>query len=453
MKPARSAAAAALRRQLVRVCLALATSATWAGTATAAPSQVRIVESEAGYRLLVNGEPFRVKGAGLEIGDRRALAAHGGNAFRTWRTDNGQESGRAVLDRARSNGLFVAMGIELGSERHGFDYDDAGAVARQLARVRAEVLRYKDHPALLMWVVGNELNLESWNPRVWNAVERIAATIHSIDPHHPVMTTLAGFDAELIGLLKARAPSLDLLGLQLYGEIAQLPQKLEASGWTGPYLVTEWGPTGHWESPNTHWGAPLEDDSSRKAELLVERYRSYIDADQRQCLGSFVFLWGQKQERTPTWYGLFLASGESTAGVDAMHYVWSGAWPGNRSPSITPIELQTRRAADSVVVAARQHLHARVTARDPDQDALEYRWSVLEESRAKTVGGDREALPRRVRLRFEQEADGSVRFKAPTKAGAYRLFVTVHDGRGHAAYANFPFLVERSAGEPDSQRH
>lgn len=442
----------------MRILLALVaatTSACAAADATsprATPSQVRIVESESGYRLQVNGKPFRVKGAGLEIGNQEALVAHGGNAFRTWRTDNGRESGRTVLDRARSNGLLVAMGIELGTERHGFDYDDAGAVARQLARVRSEVLRYKDHPALLMWVVGNELNLESKNPRVWNALDEIAAMIHELDPDHPVMTTLAGFDEKLIGLLKTRAPSLDLLGLQLYGDIAQLPEMLQASGWTGPYIVTEWGPTGHWESPKTRWGAPLEDDSTKKAELLVERYRRYIDADQRQCLGSFVFLWGQKQERTPTWYGLFLDSGEATPGVDAMQYAWTDVWPENRSPAISPMELQSRRAAQHVVVAAREPLSARVEARDPDRDALQYRWSVLEESRAKSVGGDREALPRRVRLRFDLEDDGSVRFKAPTKPGAYRLFVTVHDGKGHAAYANFPFLVERLALERGVER-
>ena len=71
--------------------------------------------------------------------------------------------------------------------------------------------------------------------------------------------------------IKARAPSLDLIGVQLYGDIEGMQGRLRDAGWTGAYVVTEWGPTGHWESPETAWGAPIEDDASRKAALLAER--------------------------------------------------------------------------------------------------------------------------------------------------------------------------------------
>ena len=406
------------------------------------PSKVRIVESDGGYRLLVNGSPFRVKGAGMDGGNQDALVAHGANSFRTWSTDGDPEGGRSMLDRALANGLFVALGIRMGVERNGFDYGDPKAVAAQFARIKSEVLQYKDHPALLMWVAGNELNLESHNPKVWNAVNQIAEMIHQVDPNHPVMTTLAGLNAGLIGDLKSRAPALDLIGIQLYGDIVKLPEYLRVSGWNGPYIVTEWGPTGHWEIAKTSWGAPIEDDSTKKADLYRERYQRYIAADERQCLGSYVFLWGNKQERTPTWYGLFLASGEETPAVDAMHYVWKGSWPENRSPAITPVRIDSRSADQSITVVADSFHDASVQAMDSDQDPLDFRWLVMEESGAKTIGGDREDVPRVIESSITNDGNGKIRFKAPSKAGAYRLFVYVHDGKGHAAHSNIPFRVE-----------
>lgn len=298
-------------------------------------AQVRIAQEADGYRLLVDGAPFVIKGAGLGNGSMETLAARGGNALRTWRVDPDPQRQRALLDRAQRNGLKVAVGIEFGNQRHGFDYDDAAAVKQQLQRVLAQVRQSAAHPAVLMWVVGNELNLDYTNPKVWNAVGEIAEAIHAIDPDHPVTTTLAGFDKQLIDQLKTRAPALDLIAVQLYGDIAALPQKLHESGWRGPYVVTEWGPTGHWESPTTRWGAPIEDDSTRKALLLEQRYRSYIASDTRQGLGSFVFLWGDKQERTPTWYGLFLPSGEATPSVDTLQLLWTGQWPASRAPAVS----------------------------------------------------------------------------------------------------------------------
>lgn len=406
------------------------------------PAQVRIVQQDGRYRLLVDGVPFHVKGAGLAGGSQEALAARGGNSFRTWSTGTDQEEVLAMLDRAQRNGLKVAMGIEVGNERHGFDYDDADAVAKQLARIRTEVQLYKDHPAVLMWVAGNELNLHYTNPKVWDAVGQIADMIHQVDPNHPVMTTLAGFDAKLIETLKTRAASLDLIGIQLYGDIGALPAKLRESRWTGPYIVTEWGPTGHWESPSTAWKAPIEDDASRKAALLQQRYEQVIDRDRTQGLGSYVFLWGDKQERTPTWYGLFLPGGESTPAVDAMQYVWTGRWPDNRAPSIRPVVLDNRIALDSIALRPGAAYEAQAEAQDSDGDTLRYRWKVLRESTATSIGGDREDVPPEVPVGLQGDDKGRVRFTAPQAPGAYRLFVEVHDGHGHAAYANVPFRVE-----------
>lgn len=422
------------------LCLALALAVP-AQAAGKGPAQVKIVQEHGAYRLLVDGQPFFIKGGGGS-GQLEALAARGGNAVRTWRVESDPARMRAFLDEAQRLGLKVAVGIEVGNERHGFDYDDAAAVAAQLQRIREQVTAWKDHPAVLMWVAGNELNLDYRNQKVWNAIGGIADMIHQVDPNHPVMTTLAGFDRGLIDQLKQRAASLDLIGIQLYGNLGELPDKLKDSDWTGPYVVTEWGPTGHWESPLTAWKAPIEDDATRKAGVLLERYQRYIAGEHRQGLGSFVFLWGQKQERTPTWYGLFLADGESTPSVDAMQFAWTGRWPENRAPSISPIRVDDVLAASSVTLAPGSTHRAHVRASDRDGDALDYAWTLRAESTATSIGGDPEHLPEEIPGAVRPAAQGEIELVAPELPGNYRLFVEVRDGKGHAAYANFPLRVE-----------
>jgi hypothetical protein len=414
------------------------------------PSRAEIRQEDGRYRLYVNGEPFFIRGAGLEFGDVGRLATHGGNSFRTWRIDNGQDTGREVLDRALRNGLYVTMGLEVARERpgegrgvFGFDYDDEAAVAAQLERLRAEVRQHAGHPAVIIWGIGNELNLGATNPRVWDAVNDISKMIHEIAPRHLTTTMLAGVSRELVDEIKARAPDLDLLSVQMYAGIADLPQQMAASGWDGPYMVTEWGATGHWEVPQTPWGAPVENTSSVKADLYLERYRTAIASDTTQLIGSYVFLWGQKQERTPTWYGLFLPTGEATEVVDVMHYLWNGVWPENRAPRLQSATLDGRTAYDGIYLEPGQAYPALVVATDPDGDGLTYLWGVREESRAATEGGDDEDEPRLIGGVIDRPTAAEITLTAPQQPGAYRLFVYVFDGRGSAGHANIPFHVGR----------
>ncbi|MGP8198204.1 MAG: hypothetical protein ACLQU4_01720 [Limisphaerales bacterium] len=412
------------------------------------PAKVELRQVDGRWQMYVNQRPFFIKGAGLEFGNQEQLAAAGGNSFRTWRTENGRE----VLNRALRNGLFVTMGLDVGRERNGFDYSDTKAVARQLAGIKAQVLKYKDHPALLMWDIGNELNLNSHNPKVWDAVNEISKMIHQVDPNHPTTTSLSGISKTLVDQIKSRAPDLDLLCVQSYADIINLPRELHESGWDGPYAVTEWGATGHWECAKTDWGAPIEDDGSVKAALYSKRYEIAIASDKRNCLGSYVFLWGQKQERTPTWYGMFLPSGESTETVDVMQYVWTGRWPEFRSPQLKGFWLDGKTAKQNVHLNAGQNYAAKVLAKSFDNAPLSYSWEIMRESAAQSIGGDFEAPPQRLPGLISKGADASAQLKAPANPGAYRLFVYAFDSRGKAAYANIPFYVDANISTIAIQR-
>ena len=402
---------------------------------------VEVVKRGDQYLLLRGGQPYEVKGAGLEFSDVAVFASHGGNSIRTWRTDNRQFTGLEVLDEAARNNVTVTLCIEIGRERHGFDYDDEQAVARQLEFARGEVLKYKDHPALLTWMIGNEPNLHFKNPKVFDAINDISRMIHELDPNHPTTTALADIDANLVDLIEQRAPDLDFISIQLYGKLFKLPQTLEQMNFDKPYMVTEWGAVGHWEVPKTSWGAPIEQNSSEKAATYLRGYDVAIASAQNQLLGSYVFLWGQKQERTPTWYGMFLEDGTETEAIDVMEYIWTGAWPENRAPGISGMLLDSTNAHQSVTLAAGEAYAAAVDAADPDGDMLRFEWEVMHESKTTKEGGDREEVPPTLPGLVVASGPGRAVLSAPEQPGAYRLFVYVYDGHGHAGHANIPFQV------------
>jgi hypothetical protein len=398
--------------------------------------KVEVRKIGATYQLLRNGQPYFIKGAGGS-GYMSRIAAYGGNSVRTWSTKDGQQ----VLDSAQKYGLTVLMGLPVVAERHGFNYNDPAAVKKQLEHVRAEVIKFKDHPALLAWGIGNELNLSYKNPKVWDAVNDIAKMIHKEDPNHPASTVLAGINKKEIDYIKANAPAIDVLSINTYGGLAALPEQVVAVGWKGPYMVTEWGPTGHWESLQTSWKAPIEETSSEKAAVYKSRYAFSVEKDRQKCLGSYVFLWGQKQERTPTWYGVFTEKGEESEVVDVMQYLWTGAYPENKAPHIYAFSLDDKKAVNSIQLKAGTKYKALVDAIDPDNDKLSYHYEILPEATNVGEGGDHEDRPESITLALEDLNKDQLNITAPVKNGAYRLFVYVNDGNNNVATANIPFYV------------
>ena len=117
----------------------------------AAPSVVRVEGTGEDRHLTVNGKPFVVKGAGGG-GSKQILASLGANSFRTWGSDKAREE----LDEGQRNGLMVTIGHWLHSTSY-FSYEDPAKNAEQTETILRRVRENKDHPALLMWAIGNEM--------------------------------------------------------------------------------------------------------------------------------------------------------------------------------------------------------------------------------------------------------------------------------------------------------
>ncbi|MES2458968.1 MAG: glycoside hydrolase family 2 TIM barrel-domain containing protein, partial [Armatimonadota bacterium] len=398
---------------------------------------VRVVSDTSGrWQMLRGGKPYFVNGAGgnqkLEL-----LKASGGNSIRTW----GVETAKNDLDAAHKLGLTATIGIWLGHKEHGFRYDDPKAVADQLAKAREAVIKYKDHPALLAWGLGNEMEGDGKDPNVWKAVEEIARMVKQVDPNHPTLTVIAELGADGIKAkqVKELCPSIDVLGVNSYGGAASLATRLKASGWTKPYMVTEFGPNGPWEVGKTSWGAPLEPTSTEKARDYMARYTASVSSQKGWCLGSYVFLWGDKVEGTPTWFGMFLpGTGERLGTVDTMMRVWVGSPSPRPVPEISAVISSAARK--EVAPGSRQTVTVSASGSGPLTTRYEIRREMGNHNNHEP--GQSASLSSTGIVPSASTPSTEQFFNTPTQTGAYRLFITVHDKNGGAATANIPFFVK-----------
>ena len=399
--------------------------------------KVEVKQVDGNWQLFRGGEPYYIKGAG-GLGYMEEVVERGGNSIRTWSVDDAQET----LDKAHELGLTVMMGLWVQHERHGYDYDNEAANKAQLEYFTRMVKKYKDHPALLMWSIGNEVDLFYSNTKVWNVVQEIAAMIHEVDPNHPTNTVTAGLDEKEVALIMENAPDIDIYAINTYGEVGIIRDKIRASGWTGPYIIAEWGPNGHWEVAKTKWSAPIEQTSREKADSYYERYNTHIYPDQEMCIGSYVFLWGQKQETTATWYGLFSNGGQSSEVLDVVEKSWKGVWPENRAPSMDSLSLDGQQKGEDIYLIAEEIYEANVVVSDDSEDKLKYVYKIYPESTNTKAGGDLEKEPPAMTgLIKKNDGKGNVSFRAPKEEGPYRLFIYVNDSEDRLAYANIPFFV------------
>lgn len=401
-------------------------------------TKVEVVTKNGAFQLLKDGKPYYIKGAGGTT-ELAKLKAYGGNSIRTWGISDETDE---ILDNALKHGLTVTFGIWMGQERQGFDYSNQQAIKSQLEEFRRVVRKYKDHPAILLWGVGNEMDLDYTNFDVWKYLEEICQMIHEEDPNHPTMAVTAGLDVAEIKLINKYTPSLDILGVNTYGDISYLPKAIKVYGWNKPYIVAEWGPYGWWEVEKTSWGASIEQTSSEKAETY-KKSMDAINSDKDNCLGSYVFLWGQKQEHTSTWFGLFTEDGDETEVMDVLISSWNNKPPDNFSPQIKNFKLNDKISRDNIQVSKSSEMTVKVDIVDKENDKLKYEWLIIPESNDKKTGGDAERAPKPVKGIFNKatQKKNNVVFNAPSKPGEYRIFLYVHDGNGNVATGNIAFKV------------
>lgn len=172
-----------------------------------------------GRQLLVGQEPFFIKGICYHPvpanqtkrsfdrieEDLQLMKAAGINTIRVYEPIVERE----VLDIIAKNEMYVILG---------FGYNQGGKFDILTGTFSDYVEMYKDHPAILLWELGNEYNYHpewfSGDIKNWyKAMNEAAKVIHSLDSNHPV-TTAHGELPDQLAL--EMGSEIDVWGMNVY---------------------------------------------------------------------------------------------------------------------------------------------------------------------------------------------------------------------------------------------
>ena len=289
---------------------------------------------QSGYKILIDGKPFPIRGvcySPVPIGkdyeynfwgdsakpwlaDGRMIRAMGGNTVRFYRLGKNPGEVKKVFDDLYyHDGLHFLAGHYLGFwSWPSPNYADSEFRERVRGEVLEMVRLYKDHPGVLMWVLGNEnnysfdLNIQRWSsdeidkledPEAqrrakakiyFSFVNDLAKEIKKIDSKHLVAMGVG--EVASLDLAKPVCPDIDALAMIAYrgpgfGNLfRQVKQKFDI-----PVVMTEWGCDGF----NASTQEPDEIDQADFLKLQWQDIERNMSSKKGvgNCLGGTLFEW------------------------------------------------------------------------------------------------------------------------------------------------------------------
>jgi cellulose synthase (UDP-forming) len=401
------------------------------------------------FELIVDGKPFYIKGVAYNtahdwrdgnlpltrrqvLKDFDLIKAMGANSIRRY------EPGiydRNILNLADEKKLKVLYGFWFDPE---VDYfEDTIQVNVYIKKVLQTVEKYKDHPSILAWSVGNE----SWGllkhhyckpylvklrQEYIKLIEYVAERIHQIDPTHPVITSCEHDEYQLPGELAAfskNAPSIDIMGINSYyteqlSRLQSIAYKFDSAR---PYLVSEFGPRGYWNPNYTRYNKQkilIEDTDIEKGELLASEWKDYVASNKGYNIGGFAFCWRDRMEGTNTWYGITDFKGR----LKPSYYALKGALSnnGNRYYALNSVEISGNENEE----LGRKEAFFNAEIENENTD-LKLEWYLFKDDYLEKIEN------------IETANDGHTAIiKYPQEPGNYRLYLYASDRLGNVYTAS-----------------
>ena len=405
-------------------------------------AQTTIKQINGKWTFLIEGKSFEVKGATFGYDkDVNNYEKHfqelnnlGVNTIRTWGTG---EHTRKLLDVAHKYNIKVMLGIWM---RHGkpgmeaddsFDYvNDSIGKETMYKNTLSIVEKYKNHPAILTWGVGNEvyLNMATDKEKIAYSklLERICFQIKKIDENHPV-TSVEAWTFGVDWWLKY-VPSIDIFGINTYGAGANiLPQELAKKGVKKPYVITEFGVRGEWEIKKDKNGVIPEPTDQEKYDAIVKGYSEWIKP-KPNCLGVYVFHYANDNRHVAPWLLTHFKS-MTRPQYWAIREAYTGKKPINNVPIIKSFQLLENNIKSETWVAVK------LDAIDIENEALTISFYYNQRT------GSRKRKDQLVKLQSRGNLSEGIEIKLPKENGGIRVYAVVSDTYNNAGIATTSISV------------
>ena len=304
------------------------------------------------FSLLEDGKPFYIKGIVYNPGhnwrdgyypltrkqlesDFKIIKEMGCNTIRRYHPSVYDKN---ILTIAKEYNLKVLYGFWFDPQVD--YYKDTARAEKYIAMVTEKVEQYKDDPAILAWCLGNQTSdllgnyfsqpyLDVVRNAYMNMTEKMARAIHAIDSQRAVTTTFeyaTDLPATLLSY-KSYVPSVDIVGINTYfrQQVSNLDSIMHTTDSTRPYLVTEFGPAGYWNSNYT----VLDDNnllkelsSQAKAAMYASEWKEDIAPHKGYNTGGIAYCWKDRFEGSATWWGVTDFKGRRKSSYYALQDVW-----------------------------------------------------------------------------------------------------------------------------------
>jgi hypothetical protein len=265
------------------------------------------------------------------------MAQMNANTIKTYDPFEMSAAGMALMDSIHAAGMKVIITVLSANSQLNSNY-------------LAAVDYFKNHPAVLMWAVGNEINLNTLYgapslTSAINSVRTIVGEIHARDPHHPVAVSWGDIPSQQEYTALSAA---DLWLLNLYPELDIQNKFIEWRMFSPkPILIGEYGADAY----NMMTGQEDQASQAQATQTLTEQILGWASAGNPSlpvvggCIYSLTDEWWKSAGGS--------ASTQETGGFEINIFPdgfaneeWWGLLNINRQPRQAYTVLQTLYGAD-----------------------------------------------------------------------------------------------------------